>query len=495
MISRDKGHDGGCDAGKGCESIAHGAHLLSGGEVAPGYEVVCDMFLSNFTKGGQEDRAQCCAYVRGRKVVDIWASRISTKMGKWGDPARTYGPTSIQNVWSSTKVIESLVVAMLVDRGHLRYQQTISELWPEYAAHGKGSTTVAQLMRHEAGLPEFDRILDASDLTTDAIKSGRLSDIIAAQKPVHVPGERRVYHALTRGWIVNELVRRADPNGRTVGEFVLHEISEPLGLASQLRIGLPDELHGRVAPLTKRPSGWDAKQLLLPKRMGGGRMVGLPAKVRSGLICCLPVAACVGKAKVGKPWIAVSVENGKTAHGIDGILQQFNTAEVRRCEIPSANGHASARALAIVACTMAQEGETFTEGGSQAQRVRLVSREGMEAALGDLDTKEIFGGPMAFSNAGWCAFGEGRKNYAGWMGLGGSACQWHHGERIGFGYAMNAYEYVPWNARAQALQELVLECASRDTVPQDWQAFGVQPELKTAPVDYATGGAHRVAMC
>lgn len=73
------------------------AHLRScGGYVAPGYESVRDLFLQSFEPDGQENSAQVCAYVRGEKVVDLWASRVHD----W------YGPESLQNIFSSSKVCE-----------------------------------------------------------------------------------------------------------------------------------------------------------------------------------------------------------------------------------------------------------------------------------------------------------------------------------------------------------------------------------------------------
>jgi CubicO group peptidase (beta-lactamase class C family) len=106
--------------------------------------------------------------------------------------ARRYGPYSLQNVFSSSKVLESMVVAMLADRGHLRYSDLVSTHWPEYAQNGKGATTVAMLMRHEAGLPRLDTLLNAEDLTAEAIRRGAVSGILARQVPAHPPGEQRM---------------------------------------------------------------------------------------------------------------------------------------------------------------------------------------------------------------------------------------------------------------------------------------------------------------
>ncbi len=55
-------------------------------------------------------------------------------------------------VFSCSKVLESVVIAMLVDRKKLDYHAPIAAYWPEFAAEGKGTITVSTLMRHQAGL-------------------------------------------------------------------------------------------------------------------------------------------------------------------------------------------------------------------------------------------------------------------------------------------------------------------------------------------------------
>ena len=142
-----------------------------------------------------------------------------------------YSEDSLQNIFSSTKVITSLVIAMLADRGHLRYDQRIAELWPDFAQNGKEGITVADLMRHEAGLAEFDFAIPLDNITTQALKAGKLSGSIASQKPKWRNNSRRQYHSLTRGLIANEIVMRADPQQRTIGEFVAQEIAGPLRCA------------------------------------------------------------------------------------------------------------------------------------------------------------------------------------------------------------------------------------------------------------------------
>ena len=40
---------------------------------------------------------------------------------------------------------------MLVEKKLLAYNTPISKYWPEFAMNGKGTITVAELMRHQAG--------------------------------------------------------------------------------------------------------------------------------------------------------------------------------------------------------------------------------------------------------------------------------------------------------------------------------------------------------
>merc|ERR1712224_879949 len=134
-----------------------------------------------------------------------------------------------------------------------------------------------------------------------------------------------------------------------------------------------------------------------------------------------------------------------TKNPVGPPIRAFNMPEVRRAEIPSANGHASARALAMVAAALVGDGVTPTG-------YRLLSSEGHAQAHADPVTKKLFMMKSHFTNAGWNLWRKTRMGYVGWMGLGGSVMQWHPEQSIAFGYAMNCIESAPWNARAAALQ-------------------------------------------
>ena len=54
---------------------------------------------------------------------------------------------SLLNIFSSGKSITALAMASLVGSGLVRYEDRISQHWPEFGAQGKTEITVAQLMR------------------------------------------------------------------------------------------------------------------------------------------------------------------------------------------------------------------------------------------------------------------------------------------------------------------------------------------------------------
>ncbi len=457
--STSRGGDGGMEnaVDDSAEIVGNETQLIHGGFVADGYQSVKEKFMENFKKNGQECSAQVCAYVRGQKVVDLWASRVQVEQG-WGVKShQDYSAGHLQNIFSSTKVLTSLVVAMLVDRGHLKYDQLVTEIWPEYGQNGKEKTTVTMVMRHEAGLPGFRKELAADlHLTTEQIKANKVGEVIEKLRPIHEPGTKRMYHAVTRGWIVNEIVRRADPQGRTIGEFLQQEIAIPLGIQDELHIGVPEEHFDRISPLTMRSNSWTMRNLLLPKALGGGNIVGAPWLLRIGLALALPIMNLAWSMKKGPPIGFLSHADSESKFGLHDAIEVFNSSQVRAAELPSANGHASARAIAAVANAIVQRGNDT-----------ILSQKGKTAALGNPDTKKMsFGNPLygtdfTFTDAGLCEFGNLRRDFTGWMGLGGSSFNWHEEEQVAIGYCMNALELIPWNARSFKLQAEVLKCAKR----------------------------------
>jgi CubicO group peptidase (beta-lactamase class C family) len=329
------------------------------GTVAHGFEAAREAFAANFAREGdyQETGASFAAFHRGRCVVNLW--------GGYADRARTrpWRQDTLVNVWSATKGITATAAAMLVDRGVLRYEDPVASVWPEFAANGKAHITLAQLLSHQAGLPGFiepTTVEDQWDWESCCAK-------LARQKPAWEPGTASSYHAMTYGWLVGEVLRRA--TGKTVGQFVREEIARPLD--ADVHIGLSEADDARVA------------ETLGPKHMAA------PPPLPDVAMMALTNPQQNPEAPNLRAW--------------------------RAAEIPAANGQASAMGLARLYAVLA--------GGGEFGSVRLLSPEAVarlrtpvttgrtDMFLGFTDSwglgmavnrPGIYGpNPRAFGHSGW----------------------------------------------------------------------------------------------
>ncbi len=208
------------------------------GYVARGFEPVRETFAENFTRRGELGGA-CCAYYRGTKVVDLW-SGIRNK--RTGEP---WEENTMVIVYSSTKGLAAMTLALAHSRGWIDYDEQVCSYWPEFAQNGKDHITVRQLLAHQAGLFALDEHVDRTLLTN----FDRLATVLARQKPAWEPGTRLAYHAITLGLYEGEVLRRIDPQHRTLGQFFQGEIATPLGLDVYIR--LPEEIpNSRLATVS-----------------------------------------------------------------------------------------------------------------------------------------------------------------------------------------------------------------------------------------------------
>ena len=195
------------------------------GCVGRGFEAVRDAFSENFARR-RELGGACCVYLRGEKVVDLWGG---VRDRRTGDP---WEQDTMVLLWSATKGLAAMTLALAHSRGWLDYEAPVCRYWPEFAQQGKDAVTVRQLLGHQAGLFAFDEPVDRS-VIADA---GRLAAVLARQKPAWEPGTRQAYHALTLGFYEGELLRRVDPQHRSLGQFFQDEIASPLGLDVYIRL-------------------------------------------------------------------------------------------------------------------------------------------------------------------------------------------------------------------------------------------------------------------
>ncbi|MGW3388549.1 serine hydrolase domain-containing protein [Streptomyces cinereoruber] len=205
------------------------------GTVEPGFESVREVFAGIAADEARDGGAQLAVHHRGRLVVDLWGGD-----GVDGD--------SLLALYSSSKGAMALVVALLVQDGVLDLDRTVASWWPEFAAEGKGETTLRQLLAHRAGVIGADDGLSLEELADDRRTAARL----AGRRPFWEPGTAHGYHALVIGALVGEVVLRA--TGRTVRELFEERVRAPYALDYYL--GLPEELEPRfrtALPLVPTP--------------------------------------------------------------------------------------------------------------------------------------------------------------------------------------------------------------------------------------------------
>ncbi|MEU4615251.1 serine hydrolase domain-containing protein [Streptomyces umbrinus] len=312
--------------------------------------------------------ASVAVFVDGEPVVDVW--------GGFADADRTipWQRDTIAGVWSVTKTVTALCALILADRNELDLDVPVARYWPEFATAGKDGVLVRHLLAHTAGLPNWDGPVE--ELYDWPSATARL----AAQAPQWEPGTAAGYHSLTQGFLVGEVVRRI--TGRSVGEFLAHEVAGPLG--ADFRIGLSAEHDHRVA-LSVPPPSRDEDYL----------------------------ASAPGKTAAPAAGTGIRVRDG-------------NSVAWRRAQIPAASGFGNARSVALVQSVMAC--------GGTVRGVRLLSQAGCDRAWEEQFRGEdrILDMSMRYG-LGYGLFGS---TY-GWGGWGGSMVMIEPDARMVVAYVTN----------------------------------------------------------
>jgi len=415
------------------------------GSVAPGFESVRQLYELNM-RTLAENNTQLCVYHEGEKVVDLWGS-ASGESDFTGD--------SLVNVFSSGKSLESIAIASLVGKGLLEYSAKVADYWPEFAANGKGELTVAGLMRHEAGLPAFNRSMPPEYLLTENIKLNKVGALIEGHAQTFREGDRhaREYHAVTRGWIANELFRRVDPAGRTMGEFLREGYCGPLD--ADTFIGVKQEELSRVKEVAPLGFWVQILESLKPKFLKRRMELNI-FQLIAKIFRLIPGIKNATVRRAPPPF------RGMKKIGF------FNEPVVAMGETPSANTNSTARGLAKIAAMMAAGGTWAGREYLNDHAWKALHDAPLEADMGVMSTCFTQGGVALFHETSGKStlleqgLNDGREGYYGWMGLGGSLFQWHPQYKIGFGYvptSLNVLDLV--NERGKAYQAEVVRCIEK----------------------------------
>eukprot|EP00457_Paulinella_chromatophora_P003017 gb/GEZN01003022.1/.p1 GENE.gb/GEZN01003022.1/~~gb/GEZN01003022.1/.p1 ORF type:complete len:660 (-),score=112.55 gb/GEZN01003022.1/:319-2229(-) len=497
------------------------------GKVNKKFLSVKEAFELNY-KEGLERASQLVIYHKGKLVVDLFGNCGKTvgtqdlllheqymshpiwtrlKAFAWemkliSPPnAKGYDATSLQHTFNATQPLGSMAIAIAVDRGYLKYEDLIIKHWPEFAGPDpkKAALTVADLLRHEAGMQTFSERLSRKDIEeqtgchqteedadtdqspaaladqpTSAASSflrnftplAAVRAIRAVSAPIASPvpdkitstrnasavaikiqntrttffSSRRAYHGLTRGLILNELLRRVDPKRRTVPQFVREELTVPLGVEKDCHLGgnyTPDTT--RLATIESFPDFYTLMQIMARLLLGTLRLAApLEPNEMKRLNAIISMDPALN-------WLWRVYESESSENSI-----LSNQTWVHKITSPCNNGLVNARALGVIGAMWLNGGEFYVTdpsdileapeekmGDSQGlqgvgKRVRILSKQTVEKAESgaiprydvgiQVETSLTQGGFNLFQGPDWDKACHG---FIGWGGYGGSVFVWH----------------------------------------------------------------------
>lgn len=380
------------------------------GHCAKRFGAVKDALAQSFARG-EETGASVAVQVDGENVIDLWAGHADLE-GK-----RPWQRDTIANVFSTTKGVTAILAHRLVEEGRIDLDAPVVRYWPEFGQAGKEKIPVRDLLSHRCGLPALRDFLPAEALYDwDAMTTA-----LAAEKPWWEPGTAHGYHAVTYGWLVGEVIRRVA--GKSVGRYLRDELAAPLDL--DFAIGLAEADDVRCAELSPPPP-------IAP--VGEPNLMELilsdPTSI-TALAFINPPSLMMPGAVTSRAW--------------------------RGAEIPGANGHGTARALASLYGAIAAGGDV---GGVHVLGPEAARRAATEQSFGPdlvLRLRTRFGLGFMLSQPG-NELGPNEGAF-GHPGAGGSIAFADPKARVGFSYVMNRMgPYILIDPRATALVNAFYGC-------------------------------------
>ncbi|HEX6339777.1 serine hydrolase domain-containing protein [Umezawaea sp.] len=402
--------------------------------VEDGWGRVADVFRANFEGDpGEvgEVGAACAVYVGGRPVVDLWAGLADREAN------RPWGGSTVVQVASTTKGATAICAHLLVQRGELDLDAPVARYWPEFAAAGKERIPVRWLLSHQAGLP----VLDGPLTFEQACAWDPVIRALEKQPPLWEPGTEHVYHAVTYGFLVGEVVRRI--SGRSLGTFFADEVARPLGLSAW--IGLPEEHEDRVAAL-HYAAPFSVEELIT----GLVGLTGLDADTVTAWVRALYSPG------------SVQMRAAELGGALDNSSDYFTSRAWRAAEFPAANMVADAHSLArMYAATVSEVDGVRLLNPATVETMTAVHTDrtpmhGLPPGL-NIPADRSFYMSLGFMRAAPPMPMTGPSSF-GHPGSGGSIGFADPDSGVGFGYVTNNWNFRPDDPRAADLARAVRDC-------------------------------------
>ena len=269
---------------------------------------VREEFVRNFTERG-EVGAAACIVIDGVTVVDL--------VGGWADPVRAvpWRHDTLVDYYSVGKAFVALLALQLVDNGLIGLDDPICTVWPEFANGGKEGATLRHALCHRAGVPAIHEPLTDEDLWD----WDRMAGALARTAPWWEPGTRHAYHTNTYGHLIGEVVRRV--SGETCGRR-LAALADTV--EADLFVGVPVAEQQRCAEVLFE-SSWP--RAALDETLDGDARMEM---------------------------LSYFNPPGYSSMGV------ANSTAWRSAEVPSTNGHGSARGVARLYAALLEPGRLLS---------------------------------------------------------------------------------------------------------------------------------------
>jgi CubicO group peptidase (beta-lactamase class C family) len=413
--------------------LAHASPAPCRGSYADGFAPVAEAFAGHFARSGdrelREIGAALTVYHRGVCVVDLrgGVTDVATA-APWQTDTRLV-------VYSVTKGLAAMGLALLADRGLLEWDAPVATYWPGFAQAGKAAITCRVLANHQAGLCALDEPLTLADCV-DPARYGWLVSALERQKPLWEPGSDQGYHAITFGFYVRELFERIA--GESLGTFLERELFGPLG--ADVSLGTPASVDARIATVYPPSKGQRVVKMLASAIVGGNAEARV---LRSTLARDSLVRRAFFNPKEAEPHL-------------------WNEAPIRRSELASGSATASAHGLARAYLPFAfggsVDGRAYLKPASLAP---LYERQGWSER--DRVLQKPIGWSQGFVKEETSLFSPERAAF-GHPGIGGALGFCDPKNQLTIGYVPSRLDWRVRSPRALALCRALYECAPvRDT--------------------------------
>lgn len=364
------------------------------------FKTVRAAFEKNFAEHG-ELGAAVAVYHKGELVVDLWGGlRDSERRLPWQKD-------TIACMMSVAKGVSALCIAQLVERKLLTLDDPVARYWPEFAAEGKGGITIRQALSHLACIPATDLAVEG-----DYYSHEKMVSAIERQKPLWPIGTVQVYHSSTLGTIAGEILRRV--TGETIGQYIRKNIQEPLG--ADYFIGLTEAEQARCATMVRSAgNSVNAAKAMPPDTIEARIWKALPAD------------------------------------------ETYNSPAWRSREIPSVNGHGTARGVARIYGALAEGGDLDGVHLVDMKALAPFREEQLPSPLPAVPQRLRMAVGFMLNTPPARGIGPHLESF-GHSGAGGSQGFCDPIENIGFGYCTNLMQNGPETGiRATSLIDAVFE--------------------------------------